>query len=753
MLDTIKSVIIRVNNVFLRKVAPLWLRIYKIQNLIVRWKYRHGRIAVTLFLLIFVGMSFYFSLELQNILEGYYSTEQSLQEVRNLIQSIGIAMISASAIVTSLVLFAMQVNVERMPHGLFHRLSTDKLLLGAFALTFLLAVSIAILSTFITQVRLAFMVISTGWLIVFIFILFVYAYRRALKLINPLQQLEILINDSRKELRIWRRLAKRMSLAIKTEEKIDDRPPPVTTTHDWAQVLLFSNTPDWDKGARQKIQHAISLARRYAEQGDYDVSEHALVAIININKTYIDTKGKTFYADDLIFDNPLTHDGFITNTLEHLRKNMQHGIARQDEQQIEQILQAMADLVKVYLDIDYSAPNAQKTHANIAASYLGSAVSSIIPHNMTDVLLKGQRCMGEAAINLFVRGSLNSGVMLSENISQVACIGSTKKEYWPVTMEGMRQLSNLTIENMYHSENRNARFVFSQVLKHVANIVRVFLTVPDQPLLRVHSNYLRPYYFSTDPQSFLPRLAVLANKILNAAPDDANARKIIHNIEQWIGQIYETKKELFLQSIEAKSSFTPDIIGWIKQVTKILLVVSKANACDAETGEKLQRHAHWLIAILNSIPKDQETVTFIEIYEVTETLFEAAIDAHYRECGDVAGEIGEILLSWTFNAGRYQARLDIFETGLCGVAVFALMRGEEQTIRPRIQAYLSGDAVPNQEICEHTAQKIYNRVALPHSSEEHSHSQIEMSMYKADQKKLRPLLKDIAEMLSPSVVK
>ena len=148
MLDTIKSVIIRVNNVSLRKIATLWLYIYKSQNLLRRWQYQHGNIVVILSLIIFVGMSFYFSPTLQNILEGYYSTEQSLQGVRNLIQSIGIALISASAIITSLVLFAMQVNVERMPHGLFHRLSTDKLLLGAFALTFLLAVSIAILSIF-----------------------------------------------------------------------------------------------------------------------------------------------------------------------------------------------------------------------------------------------------------------------------------------------------------------------------------------------------------------------------------------------------------------------------------------------------------------------------------------------------------------------------------------------------------------------------------------------------------------------------
>ncbi len=99
----------------------------------------------------------------------------------------------------------------------------------------------------------------------------------------------------------------------------------------------------------------MSFTRRYAEQGDYEVSGAALNAVVSINAEYIKAKGKTFYADNPFVDNPFSNDSFINDTLECLRQTAQSGIARRDEQQIEQILQTMSALVQVYRGIDYSS--------------------------------------------------------------------------------------------------------------------------------------------------------------------------------------------------------------------------------------------------------------------------------------------------------------------------------------------------------------------------------------------------------------
>lgn len=749
--EIIRSAINRGKKAFLRQIATLWQYLYRVQYRLGRLKYRYSGLAFATVLALLVAASFYWSPALQNALEAFYETEQSIEGLRSLIQSIGTALIGAAAIVTSLVLFAMQVNIERMPHGLFRRLSADRRLISAFALTFLLAIGIAALSTFAEQTLLAPTVLSASWGIIFIIALFLYAYRRALVLINPSQQLGILINDTRREFRIWQRWAKRAMPLLEQEENANVTPSPTDSTHDLARTTFFQINNGWTNGARRAIQHAMSFARRYAEQGDHEVSGAALNTVIGINAAYIYTKGKTFYANNPFIDNPLASDGFINDTLEHLRKNIQSGIARQDEQQIEQTLQAMAALVQVYLGIDYSSPYASKSHAHLAAGYLASAIESVVPHNMADVLLEGQRLMGKSAQYLLANGNPEDIATLSEKIAMIACTGCAREDYRPVTMEGMTQLADLTFA-LLRSGNHDISFAVGEVRQDVALVVKLFLKVPDTPLSSSHSTYLGPYYSSTSMQSLRSRLTTLVNAILEADSDNEDARTVTRNIEQWADGIYQTEKELLLEAIKAKSHLTFDIIHWIAGATEVLLAVSNAAVCDDHTRDELRKHARWLIATLTWVPDDKETVTFIENFQMTETLFEAAIDAHNRGCNEIAKEIGEILLSWTFKGGRYQTGWGILERGLCGAAVFALMGGDERTteLLASVEAKLSEESAPEQDIRDRATREIRERTATLFR-DGHRSSRIEMGIAHADHEKLRPLLEDIAQRLSPAI--
>jgi hypothetical protein len=111
---------------------------------------------------------------LRGSLEPLFATEERLQGLRSFFLTLGGALLGAAAIVSSLVLFSMQVNVERMPHGLFPKLSADRRLLSAFAAAFLLAVFIAVLSL-IPNARLTgmatFGAFWATWLILFLFFL------------------------------------------------------------------------------------------------------------------------------------------------------------------------------------------------------------------------------------------------------------------------------------------------------------------------------------------------------------------------------------------------------------------------------------------------------------------------------------------------------------------------------------------------------------------------------------------------------
>lgn len=742
-----QAAISRMRKTIRRRVAVLWQHAYRARYRIERLGFRYRYSAFSTVLLLLISASVYLSPILQATLEPHYAAEQSTAGMRSLILNTGSALIGAAAIVTSLVLFAMQVNIERMPHGLFRRLSADPKLLGSFALAFLLAIGVATLSTFVDQARLAHVMLAVFWAIVFILISFMYAYRRALVLINPLRQLRILIHDTRKELRTWTRRAQRAMPLLEREEAVGATSSLTDSTHDLARTTFFQVNSQWTDGAKRAIRHAMSFARRYAEQGDHEVSGAALNAVIGINAAYIESKGKTFYANTPFVDNPFSSDSFINDTLEHLRQNLQSGIARRDEQQVEQTLQTMAALVRVYLGIDYSSRYAPKSHAQLAAGYLASSVQAVVPHDMADVLLEGQRLMGQSAQYILTHGKPDDITALSEKIAFIACTGCAKKEYHPVTMEGISQLANLTFD-LIRSRSHGIHFAVGEVRRDIALVAKLFLKVPDTPLSSSHSTFLGPYYSSTSTQSLRARLTSLVNAILEAEPDNEDAKSVIQNIERWAEGLYQTEKELLLAAIQAKSHFTFDMIHWITGVTEILLAVSNAPACDHHSQNKLQEHARWLIAILTWIPDDKDTISFVENYQMTETLFEAALGARSRGYDDIAKGIRKNLMSWTFKGGKYQTGWNILEKGLCGLAAFALLVGDEEAseMRTEVGTRLSGEGAPEQEIRDRTARAILERAGNLYR-QGHWSSQIEVAVDKADHQKLRPLLEEIAGML------
>jgi hypothetical protein len=82
---------------------------------------------------------------LQPGLESYFTGER-FTVLRNLLATIGGALVGATAIGFSVVMIAVQLNFARIPHGVFRKLSADIRLLGAFAVTFILAAVVAALS-------------------------------------------------------------------------------------------------------------------------------------------------------------------------------------------------------------------------------------------------------------------------------------------------------------------------------------------------------------------------------------------------------------------------------------------------------------------------------------------------------------------------------------------------------------------------------------------------------------------------------
>ena len=202
----------------------------------------------------------------------------------------------------------------------------------------------------------------------------------------------------------------------------------------------------------------------------------------------------------------------------------------------------------------------------------------------------------------------------------------------------MEQLAGLDF-NLLRGQSGDISFAVKQVRDNVSFIAKFFLALPDSPLTSIHSSFLGPYYSVTSPQSFLQQLVALGNAVAQRGPEDKDAHRAVNNLEEWADGRYATEKELLLEAIKQRSHFTFDVIHWIKQVTAVLVLVSNAPACNERTQEELRGHALWLISVLSFIPDDKETVAFVENFQLTETLFDAAYEAHYGDCPELAGRL------------------------------------------------------------------------------------------------------------------
>jgi uncharacterized membrane protein len=102
---------------------------------------RHSWKLIFPVILIFAAASFSLLPQLEPYVSAYLGGTENIQSVRALLTSVSGALIGSAVIAFSLVMFAMQVNVERMPHGLFFRFSSDKRIMLLFVGTCLTSCS------------------------------------------------------------------------------------------------------------------------------------------------------------------------------------------------------------------------------------------------------------------------------------------------------------------------------------------------------------------------------------------------------------------------------------------------------------------------------------------------------------------------------------------------------------------------------------------------------------------------------------
>lgn len=659
---------------FEKEYAKLW---FTYMNAVTRLLYKfnqHRVFYILAMILIFTLLSLYVSNDIHRYLHVYI-TDKRVEKVQQILLALGGSFVGATAIIFSLVMFAMQVNVERMPYGLFHKFNSDKKLLLSFLVSFIFASSIMALSVIDISKYMVYMLLVSFWLSVSILLLFLFAYQRALSLVSPTKQLLFIQQDLDKYLKRCNKKAIKAAPLFPIEKNAPKR---LKMSHDMTRFLYFKNVPGWDTPVINAIKHCISYSRRYAELRDYETCSQALAAVLMINKEYISTKGKTFFSDFALMNSAESRDLVFNATLEELRQSVQAGVNSQDEMFVETNFRIMESLVSLYYQIDYSYDHAQKTHAHLAVAYLGSAVEQALPTMQADVLMEGARLLGKAGVSAVYYQDVNYLPIITDKLALLAISSRVNSRLTPVTTTCVEQLAHITLQLIIHSEQ--------SILSPVKNIRVNLMTVISQVLpqyegqfSRDHSHMLGGYYSSTTLGSLQVKLVDVVNGLLTFDAADEDGMRVIGNLIEWSDQIFDHEKKVLLESLTFRTSFSFDSIHWITGVSELLMVAANSACCSDHNKQSLIRNSQWLINVLGWVPDDLEIIQFLEAYNFTETIFESALKARSRGCNEIFDDCKKMLIGWTLKAGKYQNGWATLERGLQGIVALNMLDGVDNT--------------------------------------------------------------------------
>lgn len=594
----------------------------------------------------------------QETLQSRLSSKDGYQAMSSLLVGLGCAMAGAAAIVFTLVLFATQTNVARMPTELFRMFSSDKKLLGAFVGTLIVSILIGMTTIIAGPDTATWQLFGATWAIALILLTFVLAYQRALSLINPAVQSKFAASKADRSLKRWAFLADSLTASAKVQgaEGLDTE-----------RFAFLAQNFGWERPAQEIVGHMTNYGARLAEQGDHDGFRSMLMAVVNVHKSYVAAKGRTFLSSNPFFEVAPSRDVFQISTLENLRRAGVGALSRKDERQAMLVFQALHDLFTVYLQIQYDVPRATKAHAAMAAGYLRAQVIESLSHGIPDATMEGTRQLGRTTLLSLKFGLIEDASSHIKALGHLAAAGIASTQLLPVTSTAVEQLRDSILVGVMtdHDMMFSLEDIHQQAIS-AAMLVMVGVK-ESSPIESTHRGYLAPYFSISDHASLLPRLAqTLGLASQNQAHVGPHS---VRHFLTWVDRIRHPTKDLMLSAFRVKSSLVFDLLNWPVELAKLLLILAR-DAVHREISASLLEQAGKAVAMLTWVPTDNDGAHQANSAGYLELLMTLAIEARRSEAQEVYLIATKQLLRWSLARSKDVtgwAELEIAVLGLVGL--------------------------------------------------------------------------------------
>lgn len=583
----------------------------------------------------FISIILTYTIVIINTTVKYIPDAETLKSLQAIFLSVGSSLIGSTAIIFSIIIFTLQVNNERVPYGVFIKLSRDKKLFASFIIALIFSLSVVIFS-FLSEKYVLYTIQASILFFVLILSCFIYSYRRALDLISPIFQLESISKHAKDDLLKW---SKEYENSKKNISKYE----------------FFNSNPSWADVAKQNIIYCNAYAKKLIEKNDYDTSKIALKSIVSINSMYVEVKNQTFVRRRA-FSNPLiSNDKFIEDTLEEIRQNIQNGLAKNDERFISDNFKTLKELHYIYSNIQYINTSGERFASSLASFYLIQGVETSISHNIPDVLLVGIRLLSEITQKEIIDRESETIDTMLKLMTDLSCRGIIDKKLEPIAKSALAELSTITIQLLL-SKEPNINFITKEMNQFLYKI-------GETQIKSLDTSY--SLYYSKLSNELIDFTNTLMKQDFNES-NQQQIIKIIKNIEKWSDSIRWENRKLFKLALEHNSNFVRQLIDFISNVSRCLMALSTLEIVDKDLSSKLSENALGLMSIFSFIRENENTIMLLERVHFTDTIFKLAIDSYNYNLTEIAQKVRKILLSVGFRGQKVDDQNRILAKALGG---------------------------------------------------------------------------------------
>lgn len=534
------------------------------------------------------------------------------EQVSSLLLTIGGALIGFTAIVFSLLLFSLQTNIQRLRYLDFHKFSTDKKIFTQLLSCFLIAIAIAGSSLVKNQNISGQTLVIVVWLILLFIVLLYQSYKRALILVNPIEQINLILRYSSKQHNKWDKAIQR---ALVVNNRLSKSAPlQEQSDFDGLRYAHVSAYPEQKQIPINAVDSLCVMAKNYANLNDINITKTSLNSIIQITRQYIEFRKNTFIDTGPFVATDMSSELVFNNTFEQLRQLSAIAIASKNEQLIGFITETFAGLATLFAQFNHIRNFQLQHQTSLAIQYLKSHIELSMQLNNTDLMFNDAKVIGELGLNLIKsKSTVNLEIVdtLLFNYGQHSLV----KQDPAVIGAVMDQYSRLTLFLLFSESD--TKMICERITNNIKELGKLNSVIKKFQWL--DQGFLSGYY-GCNPTSLMGLLFEQVNGLdISNAEHQKIKLRLTSNILDWLDTSYRNRLEQFEYDQQNGCPTFQALTGWSIEMIKLLTNLAQNledNRLKDDCYASIEKELNLLLSLMDDEAVFRKVSTFHHIDEI-----------------------------------------------------------------------------------------------------------------------------------------